>query len=241
MVCRYNSQTGKMDFHVYSSLDPAANDKYLRAQLKLSHAIHSVHSNVSITHFSRKVRPDRRPAFSVPRSFNSQQRYGKIIATTNDSVFLRPAGDEAGRRLPEYPEDEWPGHFRPTTTAPGIADLTSYQETLPEWPTDSLEVAIAHSTEVRDLFHAGHFPDQHGDAAIEFLAKISRRLLEPRLAPYSKRMLIQVSEHHIRDFGWENTLSMDPSFYYSSNEFPINLKSSKSPETPTSRWRNIRG
>jgi hypothetical protein len=153
----------------------------LRAQLNLSHAIHSVHSDVTVSSFSHKVRPNRRPVFSVPRTLSGPDPRFQRIDTTDDSIFLLQWGEEAGKHLLEYPEDDWPGHLLHTTTAPTISPVRlSNPHTKIEWPLDSMLLAIACTPEARDLFRGGEFPtDDRGGLAIEHLGKISRRLLEP--------------------------------------------------------------
>jgi hypothetical protein len=153
----------------------------LRAQLKLSHAIHSVHSNVTVSSFSQKVRPNRRPVFSVPRTLGGADPRFQRIDTTDDSIFLLQWGEKAGKRLLEYPEDDWPGHLLHSTTAPTISPIRlSNPDTKIEWPLDSMLLAIARTPEARDIFRGGQFPTlDRGGLAIEHLGKISRRLLEP--------------------------------------------------------------
>lgn len=91
---------------------------------------------------------------------------------------------EAGTRLSEYPEDEWPGHLTHSTSAPGIARMVLVPEySTPGRPKDSLLLGIAHSAVAYDLFLPGYFPRQRADVTIEQLGKISRRLLEPSSAP----------------------------------------------------------
>ena len=132
-----------------------------------------------------KVRPDRSPTFSVPRTFdNVPQTYDEKIPTTDDLMFLQRWSMETGTRLSEYPEDEWPGHLSHSTPAPGIERMVLVPaESTPGRPKDSLLFGIAHSAVAFDLFLPGYFPRQRADVTMEQLGKISRRLLEPSSAP----------------------------------------------------------
>ena len=152
----------------------------MKPKIKLSHTIHSIHHGVTVSTFSLEVRPDRRPVFSVPRTRAAEDGRFKRIVTTDDSIYLIQWGRFAGTRLIEYPEDHWPGHLRSTTAAPGMGPMHVTQPPLEvHGPTDSILFAIAHSTQVRDLFQAGYFPSDRGDTTTERLGKISPRLLEP--------------------------------------------------------------
>jgi len=143
-----------------------------------------MHSTVTVNFFSLKVRPNRRPVFSVPRKLGGPDPRFQRIVTTDASIFLLQWGEAAGKRLLEYPEDNWPGYLMPSTTPPTISPIQlSSPAPKVQWPLDSMLISIARSHEARQLFRGGHSPTDwiidRGDLAIEHLGKISRSLLEP--------------------------------------------------------------
>jgi len=122
LLCRYNGNTGRFDFHVLSTymLDL---QQMIEAEARVEIAGYSLSPFVDVTTFFPRVHPSPQASFSFPKEFDTISPTTERLDTSLSHLFLSRLLAEPTQVLKGISEEPLPLHCKPVTSPPHMPRL----------------------------------------------------------------------------------------------------------------------